>query len=635
MSDKFRQAITKAWLRLEERQWILGRMGRVNPSGSVTFNVPGRKGFVYVRVRNSVGAQSTVPARNDGAVPHTANLPVKMKLENGVYVIHSRTSRADLNEEPDTPPSGVFSHPLGEHSDVDFDDYIDGYVVTWNDTLGMFVLTEPTGGGVTSVNTQTGDVVLNTDDIGEGATNLYTTATSVGAAIHGASEKNTIHDDDEFGGIDTEASNVLTWWKWSTIVSTLQTYFDALYATVDGWIKADGTVELTADWDVGEDRAIKLERLQARDAEGILFYDDDGNIVGRISDEGDFGFGGVPISAIRAFFEDGAARIRISSTTNDESAGIAFGAKGASGAAGNAYMFFKGHQTEALRHLAFAADASNVNMYLYGNGPIHIPSNNSHVEELIVGDDVSFLAGFSSESNTGITVMDADSLPFIVVGKLADRNFLFTWIGNGDASGYGAMEAFGGSNPLAIQRQGGKTVFGMAPTSMGASLLGVAAGASGNDAAVGGVLYVNATTVGNVGAGEDNLMGYVVPANTLSVNGQSLWFEATGKAANNGNSKTVRVYFGGTEIFAFAPASSFANEWIVRGRGVRTGSSGIKWSVDLVLRLVGSQTTVGMTLSTTAVSLSSNRTLQFTGQATSNNDVTQETLLVGFDDANT
>lgn len=89
---------------------------------------------------------------------------------------------------------------------------------------------EVTPGGVDSVNGLSGTVVLDTDDIAEGAANLYASAANVGAVLHAATEKVTIHDNDEFGGIDTESSNVLTWWKWSTIRATLKTYLDALYA---------------------------------------------------------------------------------------------------------------------------------------------------------------------------------------------------------------------------------------------------------------------------------------------------------------------------------------------------------------------------------------------------------------------
>lgn len=171
--------------------------------------------------------------------------------------------------------------------------------------------------------------------------------------------------------------------------------------------------------------------------------------------------------------------------------------------------------------------------------------------------------------------------------------------------------------------------------SAGATSLGVKAGSSSNDAAVGGVLYVGVGTVGNVGTGEDNLDGYVVPANTLSANNMSLWFVATGKGANNGNTKTVRVYFGGTNIFQFSLPTSVAVEWEVRAHGIRTGASAMKWSSFVLTRSVGVGTVVGSSMATTAVSLASNQTLQFTGEATSNNDVTQESVVLEWKDANT
>ena len=60
----------------------------------------------------------------------------------------------------------------------------------------------------------------------------------------------------------------------------------------------------------------------------------------------------------------------------------------------------------------------------------------------------------------------------------------------------------------------------------------------------GGVLNVNTTAVGNVTTGEDNLITYSLPANTLSVNGMALRIVAWGLTANNANAKTLKVYFG-------------------------------------------------------------------------------------------
>jgi hypothetical protein len=52
---------------------------------------------------------------------------------------------------------------------------IDGYVMTYNNTSGNWEAQVSASAPVTSVNTQTGAVVLDTDDVSEGATNLYYT----------------------------------------------------------------------------------------------------------------------------------------------------------------------------------------------------------------------------------------------------------------------------------------------------------------------------------------------------------------------------------------------------------------------------------------------------------------------------
>ena len=52
---------------------------------------------------------------------------------------------------------------------------IDGYVMTYNNTSGNWEAQVAASAPVTSVNTQTGAVVLDTDDVAEGATNLYYT----------------------------------------------------------------------------------------------------------------------------------------------------------------------------------------------------------------------------------------------------------------------------------------------------------------------------------------------------------------------------------------------------------------------------------------------------------------------------
>jgi hypothetical protein len=62
------------------------------------------------------------------------------------------------------------------------------------------------------------------------------------------------------------------------------------------------------------------------------------------------------------------------------------------------------------------------------------------------------------------------------------------------------------------------------------------------------VLNVNTTTVGNVGAGTDDLMTYALPASTMSTNGMTIRVTVAGRTAANANVKTVTFNFGATAI---------------------------------------------------------------------------------------
>ena len=156
---------------------------------------------------------------------------------------------------------------------------------------------------VDSVNGQTGAVVLDADDIDETASRIWfttaeetklagietaadvTDAANMAAAIIAQDGKTTPVDTDIFPGLDSADSYQIKEFSWLDIKAALKAYFDTLYATVSGWIKADGTVPLTANWDVGEDRRILAEAFQARDNEGLAFATDDG--ITRLQIRGD------------------------------------------------------------------------------------------------------------------------------------------------------------------------------------------------------------------------------------------------------------------------------------------------------------------------------------------------------------
>lgn len=173
-------------------------------------------------------------------------------------------------------------------------------------------------------------------------------------------------------------------------------------------------------------------------------------------------------------------------------------------------------------------------------------------------------------------------------------------------------------------------------TSANATTLGILAGSSSNDAAVGGTLDVDTGQTGNVGAGEDVLSSYSVPANTLSANGMSLWFEASGTCAANLNAKTLRVRFGtsGTSqiLSATVTGSGGGGVWSLRGRVIRTGAATQKGYCMLVGTNITAVSGVATGLNQT---LSGAVTLEVTGEAVSNNDIVIETFNVGWDDNNT
>lgn len=157
--------------------------------------------------------------------------------------------------------------------------------------------------------------------------------------------------------------------------------------------------------------------------------------------------------------------------------------------------------------------------------------------------------------------------------------------------------------------------------------LTVHAGASTSTyARVGGVLNVNTTAVGNVGAGEDDLISYTVPASSMSVNNDFLEFEASGSFAATANNKRIRVKWGSTTIFdTGALVITAASEWCIRGKIVRTGATAQKTTVtffcsDATLKEMVDEATA-------AEILSNNLALKLTGEATANDDVKQESLI--------
>lgn len=65
---------------------------------------------------------------------------------------------------------------------------------------------------------------------------------------------------------------------------------DTHIAAADDYVKRDGSLALTSDWDIGDTRKVLADEIRARDAAGLKLYDDGGNGV-FVKDGGNVGIG--------------------------------------------------------------------------------------------------------------------------------------------------------------------------------------------------------------------------------------------------------------------------------------------------------------------------------------------------------
>ena len=151
-------------------------------------------------------------------------------------------------------------------------------------------------------------------------------------------------------------------------------------------------------------------------------------------------------------------------------------------------------------------------------------------------------------------------------------------------------------------------------------------GASGQPMSAGGIVNVNTVEVGNVGAGEDDLITYLLAANSLDVSGAFIEFEAFGTFAANANNKRIRLYFGTILLYDSGPIAANSGSWIIQSKVIRTNS--------------GSQKAISTVISDNALmldssfymtgteDLSTDINIRCTGEGIADNDVIQEGLII-------
>jgi parallel beta-helix repeat protein len=91
-------------------------------------------------------------------------------------------------------------------------------------------------------------------------------------------------------------------------------------------------------------------------------------------------------------------------------------------------------------------------------------------------------------------------------------------------------------------------------------------------------------TANTAGGADTTLDSYTVPAGKLAADGDSIWFEAWGTFASNGNSKTLKVHFGSSGVFVIWSQSSTLSgvDWEIKGRIMRISATSQMATVSII-----------------------------------------------------
>lgn len=134
------------------------------------------------------------------------------------------------------------------------------------------------------------------------------------------------------------------------------------------------------------------------------------------------------------------------------------------------------------------------------------------------------------------------------------------------------------------------------------------------------------TSTGNVGAGEDVLCTFQFPE-TMDWNGRTARVTLFGNCANNGNVKTLKLYFGTLLIATLAPATGAAQSWRITANVIRKTAA--SQEIDAVCMSSNTNSVTNAQMLCRAINGAIDMTIsptffQLTGEATANNDVTVE-----------
>ncbi len=150
------------------------------------------------------------------------------------------------------------------------------------------------------------------------------------------------------------------------------------------------------------------------------------------------------------------------------------------------------------------------------------------------------------------------------------------------------------------------------------------------DLKLGGVLSNDIQEVGNVGAGEDDLITYTLVANSLNTTGDYIEIIVFGTLASNSNSKTIALKFGGQTIYTTEANTANGGTWYLRALIFRNGSSAQKIivTVDSDNTTLQNDSQYSANYTSGTQDLTSDQIIKCTGEGVADNDIIQQAMII-------
>ena len=143
---------------------------------------------------------------------------------------------------------------------------------------------------------------------------------------------------------------------------------------------------------------------------------------------------------------------------------------------------------------------------------------------------------------------------------------------------------------------------------------------------------IDTTSVGNVGAGEDDLITFTLPAAQLSDNGDYIKISARWTFAANANLKQVKLKFWATTLYDSTAWNPNDASWSLEGIVVRTGAATQKAVTTMTYdtNWLNAFSNNGLDLTSPTETLSWTVVIKCTGEGVANDDIVQEWLIVTY-----